>query len=221
MLETFLHIYNTQIQMNYVKSQLSTNLVKIEMVPLYFISLKVQLKVMTKEEFDQHTTAVRIRKAEHPKSMLMLFNKLWNNEIFPHRYEFGRIAKELFSLNLVTKEEVVAFFQVAFLYGKFTVKSIAFIYKVKHNATAFIILHCPSLHGPKDRISNSSPSRQVLQVHLHSCGDFGEAAGGLRPKDHHTTAMLAKQGNAKKTVILDIAKWKRTMNLYSTDLPLD
>lgn len=67
---------------------------------------------MSDKEFDQHKSAVRVRKAEYPKSMLMLFNKLWNNEIITKRYDFESIERELLMLQEVSKPDVLQFFQV-------------------------------------------------------------------------------------------------------------
>lgn len=67
---------------------------------------------MSDEEFSQHKSAVRVRKEEKPKSMLMLFNKLWNNEIVPRQYNFKRIETELGILDSVSKSELEQFYKV-------------------------------------------------------------------------------------------------------------
>ncbi|CAL8126552.1 unnamed protein product [Orchesella dallaii] len=83
---------------------------------IHFVMDKIGKMVenMQETEFNQHKNAVRVRKSERPRHMLALLNKLWDNEIFTRRYDFGRIERELKVLDLLRHDELIPFYKKYF-----------------------------------------------------------------------------------------------------------
>lgn len=72
-------------------------------------SARELIKTMSDEEFNRHKKALADLKLEKPKRLSGRSDKIWN-EIYSQRYNFDRVAIEVADLELLTREDVIEFY---------------------------------------------------------------------------------------------------------------
>lgn len=67
---------------------------------------------MDNDEFTRHKTAVMLRRNDQPKKASVRANRLWNNEIYTHEYNFNRNEYEIEYLSNLKLQQIISFYYV-------------------------------------------------------------------------------------------------------------
>jgi len=89
------------------------------------------IKEISKEEFENHVEALKIKKLEKPTKLTEQSKKFWT-EISYHHYQFDRRAKEVEILKAITPSDALSFYRKYIKEAKSRRKISIHVYGNKH-----------------------------------------------------------------------------------------